>query len=72
MLSGVFYGYAYLVEGIVNEYRKIAGRGSIAIATGGNLEIIRPYLRRIDIFDPMLTLKGVEKAYYIEIKGKNA
>ncbi|MFH1062652.1 MAG: type III pantothenate kinase [Candidatus Omnitrophota bacterium] len=67
ILSGVFYGYACLVDGLIDKLKqelKLKAKDKIkVIATGGHLYLMRKLCKNIDIYDPALTLKGIEKAY---------
>jgi type III pantothenate kinase len=45
--------------------RKKIGRNAKIIGTGGNIELIGKYCRRIDMIDPDLTLKGLRLIYAI-------
>ncbi len=43
MLSGVFYGIGFLVDGFIDNFKKRFKRRCIVIGTGGNVDIIKPY-----------------------------
>lgn len=63
--SGVVYGFAGLVDGIVIRMQKElggeGGAGKVAtIATGGFAELIVPHTKTLDRVDPLLTLKGLK------------
>lgn len=58
--SGILYGYASLVDGMINRLKKDFGVTEPAvIATGGMAEIIAPYTETIKHIDPLLTLTGL-------------
>ena len=57
--SGVVYGFAGQVDGIVNAIRGELGEDARAIATGGLAELIYPHARTIERVDPFLTLEGL-------------
>lgn len=57
--SGLVYGYAALVEGMIARFKKKLGVRTKVIATGGYAELIGKYARGIDIIDEDLTLKGL-------------
>jgi type III pantothenate kinase len=61
--SGVVYGFAAQVDGIVARLREELGEGIQAIATGGLASAIVPYCELIDAIDPLLTLKGLRLIY---------
>ncbi|MBI5698903.1 type III pantothenate kinase [Candidatus Saganbacteria bacterium] len=57
--SGLVYGYAALVEGMIVRFKDQLGEKTKVIATGGYAELIGKYARGIDIIDQDLTLKGL-------------
>ncbi len=57
--SGVVYGYAGQVDGIVARVREELGDEATAIATGGWAQVIVPHCEQIDELDDLLTLKGL-------------
>ena len=57
--SGVVYGFAGQVDGIVAAIRKELGTDARAIATGGLAELIYPHASTIERVDPFLTLEGL-------------
>jgi len=57
--SGVVYGYAGLVDGILRRLRDELGAETTTIATGGLAEAIVPYTDEIDEVDDLLTLRGL-------------
>ena len=57
--SGLVYGFAGQVDGIVEEIRSELGTDARAIATGGLAEIVVPHARTIERVDPDLTLEGL-------------
>jgi type III pantothenate kinase len=57
--SGVLYGYAAMVDGILTRLRAELGDETRAIATGGLAGIVVPYCRGIDRVDDLLTLTGL-------------
>ncbi len=56
--SGVLYGYAGMVDGILGRLREELGEAR-AIATGGLAGAIVPYCKGIDEVDELLTLTGL-------------
>jgi type III pantothenate kinase len=56
--SGVLYGFAGMVDGILERLEDELGEAR-AIATGGLAGAIVPYCRRIDEVDDLLTLTGL-------------
>ncbi len=57
--SGLVYGFAGQVDGIVKRVRGEIGDTAPVIATGGLAELIAPHAETIDTVDPLLTLEGL-------------
>ena len=57
--SGLLYGTAAEVDGMVERMQKELGGHATVTATGGLVETIAPYCHRIDRVEPWLTLKGL-------------
>ena len=57
--SGVVFGFAGSVDGIVGRIREELGDDATAIATGGLAHAIVPYCEEIDEVDDLLTLTGL-------------
>ncbi len=57
--SGVVYGFAGQVDGIVERLRGELGQEAAVVATGGLAAAIVPYTRTIDQVDDLLTLTGL-------------
>ena len=61
--SGVVYGFAGQVDGILPGLRAELGHDTKAIATGGLARYIVPHAMTIDTVDELLTLKGLKLLY---------
>jgi type III pantothenate kinase len=57
--SGLVYGFAGQVDGIVKRIRGEIGDTAPVVATGGLAELIAPHAETIDKVDPLLTLEGL-------------
>jgi len=61
--SGLIFGYAGLVDTLVQRMEREMGRTSYVIATGGLASVIAPEARSIQHLEPFLTLHGLELLY---------
>lgn len=57
--SGLVYGFAGQVDGIVGRIRAELGVEAQTVATGGLADLIAPHARTLDRVDPFLTLEGL-------------
>ena len=64
MLSGVVYGFAVLTDNLTERLKEQIGRKAKVIGTGGNIDLIKKYCKRIDRVDKDLALKGLNLIYH--------
>jgi type III pantothenate kinase len=57
--SGMIFGYAAMVDGIVGRLREQLGAETQAIATGGLAHVVVPFCDSLDVVDDLLTLTGL-------------
>lgn len=66
MQSGIFYGFAGLVEYIVKKCKKEMRTENVkVIATGGFSQIVASEISCIDVVDKLLTLEGLKYLYQL-------
>jgi type III pantothenate kinase len=59
MQSGLVFGYAGLVEGLIRRIRSELGGDAQVVATGGLSKVLAPLSEQITAVDPWLTLEGL-------------
>jgi type III pantothenate kinase len=57
--SGVVFGYACLIEGMIDRFRKELGGDAKTVLTGGLAPVVAPELTGVDAIEPWLTLRGL-------------
>lgn len=60
--SGIILGHAGAVERIISEIKKAIGRDVTVVATGGYLNLMKPYIK-VDYIEPELIFKGMSIIY---------
>jgi type III pantothenate kinase len=68
MQAGIMYGYAGLVDGIVDRMKAEVKTNPLVIATGGLANIIAPETKTIEKIEEMLTLDGLRIIYDLNKK----
>ena len=66
--AGILHGYAAMADGLIEKFQahfKIRPR---VVATGGLAKTIYPYSSRIDILDPLLTLRALVEIFRNQFK----
>jgi type III pantothenate kinase len=61
--SGLVYGFAGQVDGIVDRIREELGADARVVATGGLADLVSPHSRTIETVDPFLTLDGLRMVW---------
>jgi type III pantothenate kinase len=61
--SGLVYGFAGQVDGIVGRIREELGAEARAVATGGLADLVAPHSRTIESVDAFLTLDGLRMVW---------
>lgn len=61
--SGIIYGTAALVDGLVNRVIEELGGRARVVATGGLAPVVLEHCKTIDSFEPTLTLQGLRIVY---------
>lgn len=65
MQSGIMYGGAEMVEGVIKRLRAEMGARTHVIATGGLASILLPELPSVNAVEPDLTLEGLYRVYQL-------
>src|SRR3954452_21795096 len=70
--SGLVYGFAGQVDGIVERIRgELGDESAPVVATGGLAELIAPHAKTIDRIDPFLTLEGLRLVWELNQREQN-
>jgi len=59
MQAGIMYGYAALVDGIVERMKTETVSVPLVVATGGLANVVAKETKHIDVVDELLTLEGL-------------
>ena len=59
MQSGIFWGYIHLIDGLVEQIISEYGQPMTVIGTGGVVSLFENASKKIEHFDPDLTIRGI-------------
>jgi type III pantothenate kinase len=68
MQAGIMYGYAGLVDGIVERMKAESASKPLVVATGGLAKLISGVAKHIDVVDEMLTIEGLRIIFLRNLK----
>ena len=60
MRGGILFGFGAMCDSLVARYKKILGKSTKVIATGGSSDLMRRYAKSIQHVDENLTLRGLQ------------
>jgi type III pantothenate kinase len=63
MLSGVYWGYIAMIEGVVKRIREEAGESLRVVATGGLAPLFTDATDVIEAYDSDMTVRGLEQIH---------
>ncbi len=63
MLSGIFWGYVAMIEGLVARMKEEIGRPARVISTGGLAQLFSQHTSVFDAIEPDLTIQGLSLMY---------
>ncbi|MFA5255528.1 MAG: type III pantothenate kinase [Candidatus Omnitrophota bacterium] len=64
MRGGILFGFGAMCDGLIAQYKKMLGKSTKVIATGGNSKLMKRYAKSIRHVDEDITLKGLSLIYY--------
>ncbi|MBI5376844.1 MAG: type III pantothenate kinase [Candidatus Schekmanbacteria bacterium] len=70
MQSGILYGYAALVDGLITRMEKEVGKKCFVVATGGLAMLVAGESKKIKEINQMLTIEGLKIVYELNKKKK--
>lgn len=68
--SGLYFGSLYLIKGLVDLFKAELGPETRVIATGGLMDVFRPDMPWVDVFDANLTLEGLYQIHLRQYHGQ--
>ena len=70
MKSGIIFGHAACLDGMIERIEEELGYGCTVLATGGLAGIIIPHCKRVVTIDEELLLKGLKIIYDLQTAEK--
>jgi len=61
--SGIFFGGAAMINGLIRGIEKEYGHGFTVILTGGGAGMVKPFIDKETFYEPQLTMKGLALIY---------
>ena len=61
--SGILQGYGAMADELVTRLKSKYGRKLKSIATGGFAAHLKPFMKKVAVFDPLLSLKSIHLIY---------
>ena len=71
ILSGVFYGYSALCNGVIRLITKQTKKKPIVVITGGYSGLIKRFIKSFDAIDKFLVFKGIALIYQTSLLSRN-
>ena len=68
MLTGVYWGYVAMMEGLTSRLRAEIGRPVTVIATGGLASLFDKHTDLFDVVEPDLTIQGLSLLYDLSVR----
>ncbi|MES2146322.1 MAG: type III pantothenate kinase [Pseudomonadota bacterium] len=63
MLSGIYWGYVAMIEGLVERMKREIGGSATVVATGGLATLFDQHTKAFDAIEPDLTIQGLARLY---------
>ncbi len=70
MLSGIYWGYVAMIEGLVERMKSEIGDSATVVATGGLATLFDQHIKVFDAIEPDLTIQGLARLYGTAIAGR--
>ena len=70
MLSGIYWGYVAMIEGLVERMKSEIGGSATVVATGGLATLFDQHTKVFDAIEPDLTIQGLARLHATAIAGR--